>query len=245
MDAKVNLVNYQGNELIWREGKAADPLPMKEPLKISIAGDIHAISDFLKHRVKDTPGYGLQLVDASKVIIVSNKNERYIVMLLDPENFYGTYITAKLEASDELKPFKINESVTFTREQLLKLVRFSRLYFNDKEIHAKLVDNLSKVTLKTETEMQQANDRRGNKKDSLDQKVNRPDGWIDEFVLSIQIFKGFAPTLIRVELCMDVTATGFSFWLESPELVEATDSAIDRIFADELAACSDFVVINK
>lgn len=231
-----------GSEITIREGKAAEPLPLKEPQIIKISGDIKSVSAFLSGR---ETGHSSQAVDKTKAIVLVDKNARTIVLQLDPENHYGATISGKLEDSEELQPFKINKEATFTREALLKLVRFSRVWFDDKDIHTKIVENLSKITLKTETEMQAANDRQGNKKGLIDQKVNKPDGWVSEFNLLIPIFKGFKSEKVRVEICMDVSATGFQFWLESPELVEAVEGAIDGIFAAELKACEGFVIINK
>lgn len=240
-EAKYN-ITPTGAELTIREGKAADPLPLKEPKIITLSGDIKTVAAFIKGR---DAGHSSQAIDKTKAIIEMDKNIRTLTLRLDPENYYGATITGKIEDSEELKPFKINAEHTFTREALLKLIRFSRVWFDKKEQHAAIVENLSKITLKTETEMQAANDRQGNKKGMIDQKVNKPEGWISEFILLIPIFKGGNSEKIRVEICMDVTTTGFMFWLESPELTEAVESAIDGIFAEELKSCEGFVIINK
>ncbi len=232
-----------GNEITIREGKAVEQLPLKEPQKIALSGDIHSIGNFLTFR--DEKSFGLQAIDKTKAVITCNKDARTIVMQLDPENFYCTTVTATLQQSKELNNFCINEEKTFSREALLKLFRFNKLYFDDKETHASICANLSNITLKSETEMASANDRKGNKKGAIEQKVNMPDKWIDVFFLSIPVFKGFDNVKIRVEICMDVTATGFCFWLESPELVEYIESQIDTIFTGELNACDGFVIIHK
>ncbi len=229
-------------EITIREGEAVAQLPLKEPQKIVLSGDIHSITNYLANR---EDGYSLQQVDKTKAIITCNKDARTIMLQLDPENFYCTTITAQLAQSNELKAFSINEEKTFSREALLKLFRFNRLWFDDKDIHAKIRANLSNITLKSETEMQSANDRKGNKAAGIEQKVNMPEKWVDVFYLSIPIFKGFDNVKIRVEICMDVTATGFAFWLESPELAEYIESQIDSIFTGELAACDGFVIIHK
>lgn len=231
-----------GSTLTILEGTAPTPLPLKEPKIINISGDIHSVANFLKDRAA---GHSSQQVDKNKAIVTVDKNGRTIVLQLDPENHYGATITGKLEDSKELEPFKINAEHTFTREGLLKLVRFARVWFDNKDQHTKIVENLSKITLKTETEMQAANDRQGNKKGMIDQKVNKPENWISEFILLAPIFKGGKNEKIRVEICMDVTATGFCFWLESPELVEAIEGAIDGIFTAELENCDGFVIIHK
>lgn len=230
-------------EITIREGKAVEQLPLKEPQKIALSGDIHSIGNFLNFR--NEASAGLQAIDKTKAIITCDKDARSIVLQLDPENFYCTTVTAKLQQSNELKAFCINEEKTFSREALLKLFRFNKLYFDDKDLHTSICANLSNITLKSETEMASANDRKGNKKGGIEQKVNMPEKWIDVLFLSIPVFKGFDNVKIRIEICMDVTATGFCFWLESPELVEYIESQIDSIFEGELSNCDGFVIIHK
>lgn len=231
-----------GNEITIREGQATAQLPLKEPQIINVSGDIKTISNFLEIRKENA--HSSQVLDANKIIVTVDKTARTITMELDPENHYGATINGKLYSAPELAAFQIN-SGTFSREGFLKVVRFNKLWFNDKELHSKLVQNLSNITIKTEAELQQANDRQGNKNNSYDQKAKVPDTWIRTFDLLIPIFKGFEPVKINMEICFEVTPSGFSFWLESPELVEFTEAQLDKIFEDALTECSSYVTIYK
>lgn len=238
-------IENAGNEIILREGKAVDPLPLKEPKIINIGGDIHSVSAFLKERIGEREGAGSQFVEDCKAIVEVDKNARTIKLSLDPENHYGATITAALEPSDELKPFYINLEKKFDRKQLQHLIKFSRLYFNDREEHAKLLTSLSKLRIKTETELRQENDNRGNRGHAFEQKVIDDNGFAQFFTLFIPIFKGFEPIKIQVEICFEPSENGILFWLESPELNEITESKINDIFNGELENCKQFVIINK
>jgi hypothetical protein len=247
-ELKVHIENAD-NELIIREGKATDPLPVKEPRIIAISGDIHSVSNFLKIRDAEPenyePGYGSQEVDYNKALVTVDKFAGTLLLQLDPENHYGASILGTLEQSKEIEPFYINQEKRFDRRQLLKLIKFSRLYFDDKDLHASLMLSLSKLRMKTEQELKQQDDQRGNRSSSFERNVIDDNGFAQFFTLLIPIFKGFDPVFIRVEICLEPSETGIMFWLESPELVEVTQSMLDSIFNKELESCSDFVVIYK
>ena len=231
-----------GNELTLREGVAVEPLPLKEPQIIKISGDIHSTSQFLNARPS---GFSSQHVDKDRALVTVDKVARTITLQLDPENYYGATITGKLEPSTELQPFKINQESRFDRQQLVTLIKFNRLYFEDKNQHAALLAGLYKLRIKSETEIQQEKDNAGNKRNLLDVKTVDDNGFPRLFTLTIPIFKGFPAQKIEVEICFEVLNGAVSFWLESIGLKEVSDSSVDEIFNTELASCDGFVIISK
>lgn len=238
---KINIEN-SGDEIIIREGKAAEPLPVKEPKIISIAGDIHSVSNYILNR---TNGHSSQFINPNKAIITVDKSSRTIKLELDPENYYGATVVAKLEQSEELKKFGINTTQRYSRKQLLDLIRFNRLYFEDKNEHAQVMAGLFKLRIKSETEIQQEKDNQGNKRNLVDVKTVDDGGMVKQFTLTIPIFKGFFAQKITVEIAFELVNGDVSFWLESIGLQEATEAAIDGIFEQELQSCDGFVIINK
>jgi hypothetical protein len=235
-------IENANGELILREGHAQDPLPLKEPKIIMIVGDIHSISRFIGSRAT---GFSSQEIDRNKAIVTVDKNEKTILLQLDPENYYGASVLAKLEVSKELEQFKINANTRYNRKQLLDLIRFNRLYFEDKNEHARVIAGLYKLRIKSETEIQQEKDNQGNKRSLHDVKTVDDGGMAKEFTLTIPLFKGFEAQKITVEICFELLNGDVSFWLESIGLKEAADSQIDGIFEEELKSCQSFVVINK
>lgn len=151
----------------------------------------------------------------------------------------------KALSPDELAQFGINTATRYDRKRLLDLIRFNRLYFEDKVQHALLIAGLYKLRIKTEAEIEQEKDGRGNKRNLHDVKTVDEGGMLKEFTINIPLFKGFNKQLVTVEVCFEVINGDVSFWLESVGLKEASDAAVDGIFKDELLSCAGFVVINK
>lgn len=233
----LKLESLTGNEIIIREGVA---LEQKEPQKIELTGDINTISSFLKNR---GDGYDLQKVDKSKAVVIVDKENMKILLKLDPQNFYGTTVTGSLELSQELKVWSINQSKTFKREELVQLIKFNRLSFDNPEQHDKVLKAYMAFEAKTDSELKASNDTRGNKAASISKNVstNIP----TEFILLIPVFKGKEVMRFRVEICLDVTDGGARFWFESTELHELINTNRDIIFNEELKAAEGFVIINK
>jgi hypothetical protein len=229
--------------VIENEYAVAKPLPLKEPKSLSFTGDIHAISEFVK--VRRSSAAGIQALNVNTIVVEVSKKDRGITMHLDPESHYNCTVTAKLEQSDELKQFGINTLNRYDRKQLLQLLKFNRLYFDDRLTYNKVISGLTKIRMKTQQEINQESDGKGNRVNNDESRSVAQDGFQDTFTLNIPLFKGFAPVKIDVEICFEVKDSNISFWLESVGLKDATESAIDDIFAAELANVSDFVIIHR
>lgn len=216
-------------------------LDTKPPEKIAISGDIKSVSNFLSIRISQ--GKGMQEIDKSKAVILVDKKALTIQLLIDPENYYGANVLAKLEKSDELQPFFINQVKTFTKEELVKLIKFNKVFFDDASKHAEMLQAFQKVQSTVNIKANDSNDDRGNKERAFVKEVtsNAP----TEFILNIPAFKGFDPIRFRVEICLDVTEGSARFWFESVELHEIMQKQIDEIFSAELKAAEGFVIINK
>lgn len=241
---KAQIVLPEGcKELTLRTGVEANPLPLKEPRSIAISGDIHTISNYVEIRRKEAQG--IQVLNPKTIVIEADKNARTIVMKQDPEAQYSTTVTATLQESDELKQFGINKEVRYDRKQLLKLLKFNRLFFDDKQQYEQVIAGLVKIRFKTQAELSQESDGKGNRVNNDESHSVAHEGFRDKFILSVPLFKGFAAVKIEVEICWEVLDSKISFWLESVGLKEATDSAIAGIFEAELDNVRDFVIIHK
>lgn len=225
-----------GNEIIIREGNA---LEQKPPEKIKITGDVHTVRRYL-----DKEHSGIQKVDKTKALILVDRKAGIIGLFVDPENHYGPEITAKLEESDELAVWNINRSKTYTREELVKLLRFNKLHFDNVDKHTQVLEAYQKFNASTKSEMEASSDQRGNKAAAYKKEVtsNIP----TEFILKIPIFKWEEEKRFRVEIAMDNTESSWRFWFESVELHEMLQTEKDRIFNQELEDFKDeFVIISK
>jgi hypothetical protein len=234
-------VDGNTNEIIFREGQA---LPPVAPNKISLSGDIKSVSSFIKGRkgVSDELG-GKQYINPARAIVEVDKKARTIILMLDPADPYAAIVKASMELNPDLVAFHINDKKTFKQKELVDLIKFSRLAFDDGEKHGMLLNAYRAFNAKAYIDMASDSDNRGNKSSSFNKKVetNLP---ID-FVLNIPIFKGQSPLKFHVEICLEVTDGGCNFWFESVELAELIELEGEKILKAELESCADYVVIWK
>lgn len=229
-------VESTGNELIIREGKALEP---REDNRIQLSGDITSISNFIRKRKE---GYSHQAIDPNRTVVEVDMKAMTILLSLDPQNPLGTTVKGCLDLSDEVKVWGINTNRTYTREELIKLIKFNKLHFDSVEKQAELLKAYLAFNASTNSKLEQESDSRGNKVANFNKKVdtNMP----TEFILNIPIFKGFDEERFRVEICLDVTDGGARFWFESTELHEMIEGK-KEIIDQELELCDDFVIIYK
>lgn len=225
-------------QLTVLQGKA---LEQKPPERIRISGDINTINSFLSVRKKE--GAGLQFIDKSQAIVTVDKAKLSILLQLKPSDHYGAEVEGKLELSDELKSFHINQNKTFSKEELVKLLKFSKIHFDDAGKHADLLLAFQKVSSIVNIKANESSDDRGNKERAFvkDVTTNAP----TEFILKVPVFKGFPPLRFRVEICLDVTEGSVRFWFESVELHEMIQSQLDAHLEDALKEAEGFVIIRK
>jgi hypothetical protein len=230
----------QGDTLIIREGTA---LPQVAPNKITITGDIKTVSSFVKKRKEAGELAGLQGINENLAIVEVDKKKKTITLSLNPADPFGAVITAKLEPNPDLEKFGINKNVQFSQKELVQLLKFSKLYFEDFGKHGELLRAYQAFTAKTYTNLSGEQDSRGNKNFAFDKKVET--GLPTAFIMNLPIFKGQAPRRFMVEICLDVTDAAASFWFESVELSELSEIEGGQILEEELEACADYVVIWK
>lgn len=231
---------FNGNELTVREGKA---LELKPPIKIEISGDIKTVSSFIDKRKAASDDAGLQYIIPERALVTVDKSALSITLQLDPENCYGTEVTAKLSFTPELEQFCINKNRLFNREELIKLIRFNKIWFPDAEAHDKLLKAYQAFTATVNANIGKTSDTRGNVENAYKKTVetNVP----DSFVLNIPIFKGMDKRRFRVEIAIDSTDASTKFWFESIELNDIIQIESEAILKAELEACADYVVIWK
>lgn len=232
----------QGSVLTIREGKA---LEEKHPERLILAGRIESVRQFLDARRATTLASGsLQYVDKDKAVIIVNEEALTITLKVDPNNPFSTEITGQMQHNADLAGFQINKEHKFSRESLVKLLTFSRRFFNDAVEWENILNAVRRLKVSSTSDISQDTDSRGNKemifKKSVD-SANIP----NSFTLLIPIFKGQIPRKFSVDLCLEVTDAGVKFYLESVELVELTEQDRKDIINKELASYTDYCTIWK
>ncbi len=241
-NAYFQVEQFNGNELTILEGKA---LEQKPPQKIVLKGDIKTVASFIAKR-NDKNQFetaGFQWINPDRAIVEVDKEKMEIALHLDPEEYYGPVISGSLSTAPELEQFFINKNKLFNREELIKLIRFSKIWFADAEAHDKLLKAYQAFTATVNANIGKTSDTRGNVDSSYKKTVetNVP----DSFVLNIPIFKGMDKRRFRVEIAIDSTDASTKFWFESIELNDIIQVESQAILEKELESCSDYVVIYK
>jgi hypothetical protein len=234
-------IETTGNDITIREGQALD---LRHPEKIRLSGNINSISQFLAKRYNGRVGVGLQMIEKDKAVVIVDQAAMRIILQLDPENHFGLEVAALLEFTDEIKAFHINDNHLFTRETMIKLLKFNKRFFADPMKQETLLESYMKLNLTGSTQIKSESDDRGNK-DVQFKKTIESQNIPSSFVLEMPIFKGQAVEKFRVDICLDVTEGSVRFWFESVELHELIELRKEQIFAVQLKNCQDFVIINK
>lgn len=233
----------EGGEVVFRQG---DALPLKEPTKVDFTGELPSVSRYMAMH-----GYSGNLADREqnenfvhpeKAIITVNRTARSIKLVTDCKSAYSHTITGQLELSDEIKQFKINPAGdTQTREQLVKLLRFNKRFFADKEKHAEILAAYQRFNVTTSGGLKVESDNRGNKDLGYQNKVTT--ALPEAFFLEIPVFKGYEPVKFMVEICLDVSAAEARFWLESPELAEVIETQAKTLIDEQIKLIGDKYVV--
>lgn len=243
-ELNLNLATLDGNELVYRSGSAA---PVEMPEIIKIEGDINTIKSFVEKRYgvvdEAKEALGLQYINADRAIITVDKEKFEILLELDPENPRGASVKGKLSLAPELLKFCINTGKGFTREELVKLIRFNKMWFSNRE----QADGLEKAYMAFSAEINanigKESDTRGNVNNSYKKTVttNIP----ESFILNVPVFKGQERRQFRVDIVIETTDASTRFYLESVELHDLITIESEKILNDQLKCCSDFVIIWK
>lgn len=145
-------------------------------------------------------------------------------------------IAGCLKLHPELQKWNINKSSPIDHQTLSRFIKMNRHYFENSETAMKLVSELQNIRIKTEKEYESADDRRGNAKELIAQKLvesNIP----DNFILKLPIFVGTDPVAVRVEI--EINPRDFTCELISPDLKQIIDQETKVIIDEQLTAIRD------
>jgi len=167
------------------------------------------------------------------------------IALIVDENFENDNykICGNIQDNSELKKFMINTGNQFEPKDLLKVLKFNRIYFESKEENAKICIALQNFKAKVATALENANDLRGEKLNHLHSKIEHD--LQESFVLDIQIFKGQPKTKFKVDICLELRAGEVYVLLESVQLKDLEMSTKEDILKKELEIFSEIVCIEQ
>lgn len=228
---KVELnLNGEQKEVIIRSGDALELLQQKQ---ISKSGNIESPAKF----------HAIRKGEPQKSVVTYSRSRMEIVFEADPESPLSAKITGNLLLNDDLKKFEINTQKMWGLQELAKFLKMNKSFFKEREKTDPLIASLLAFKGTITTDIEKANDGRGNAKDLMDRKTtsNMP----TDFVLQLPVFVGGETKSFRVEIGIDSTDASAKFWLESSELQEIIISERDRIIDLEIEKFKGLIIIQQ
>lgn len=220
--------------IIIREGQA---LPLHEPEKVQLLGTIDAPARWIEKRA-DT-------INQKECYVEVNREKMIISLRTDESNYYGTTVYGKLELSPEYNKFGINGGDYITNFEMAEMFKMNRAYFENRSVAMKLVTDLQNFKAKVDKEIENSDNKRGDRRILVNQVVqsNLPEA----FNLVIPVFKGCEKQTVQVEVYVnpnDFTCTLVS--AQSNELIiETRDTIIDEVLERIRLTCPDIVIIEQ
>lgn len=167
-------------------------------------------------------------------IVVFDRESMEIRTWLDYLNENQSRVTGKVEYSEMVTRYAINQDKKFTLDELRKLVRLTGPWFKDENQHRALMINLNTFNAKVEAQIADEKNNRGSENKQLKRDVTTDVPF--SFVLQGPILKGGKSLSFQVDVCLEITDGGVRFWLESTELIKLSTQCIDEMFDAEQKA---------
>jgi hypothetical protein len=203
-----------GTYLIY-EGKAPE---YRNPVAKTFAGDLMAVENFLHTRPLDEAPDNVTNPGYTKSLIMVECAKKTITLHTNPTDPASLTISGSAKNNPNLEELDINEARTFTRDALIKKLRYSAHLFPNQDQYLALLTGLQRFSASTSGKVGADTDNRGNKAIEYQKKVQT--GLPEVITLEAEPIIGAMKVTFLVEICLDVTdAGGAKFWLESPELV--------------------------
>lgn len=227
-------ITPSGDTMIIRTGEAEKIYP---PRKVNISGNIQAPSEYFNKRA---PQIADKLHLTHVVVDVENLT---INLVINETSEFAEYVSGKLEHLKEFVDFGINRQKKYGIQELYKMLKLKRAYFQRREDHATILEQLRKFEAKTEIEFQSMNDFKG--ATAMKKIETCKTNLTYNFVLSIPIFKGFEAATFPVEIEFEPHDGGIICWLVSQDLAELEIKNRDEIMTKEIEQFKSVVVVKK
>ena len=177
--------------------------------------------------------------------IIVNRDQMSIRLVTDERNHFCTRIFGQLTYHPDFLKFGINQGEYMTPRDMAHLIKMNRSCFENHDVAMKLVKDLTEFKAKVNSQIENSDNNRGDKRLLLEQTVtsNLP----ESFKLCIPVFKGMKKETFEVEVYIrseDMTCT-----LVSPGandfIASVRDLAIDATLADIAELRADIVVLEQ
>lgn len=236
---KLNIIFPEGKdkaELIIRQvnDEVKKELPILEPDKVSISGNITAIFDFLEKRWSAEDH---QIDHCRTHILVDRDNLKMALVVNETDSRNKKHVTGTIQLSRQFKAFGVNSSKLWESTDLGNFFRINRSYFEKKETNMELVNLLKRFVAKVNTEVEREIKDNGSVTDVYKKVVdsNLPDA----FTVKIPIFKGSAPEVFSIEIIAHVEGRHAVLELISPDAEAVVEEVRDKLIDAEIEKIRD------
>lgn len=230
---KLNIFFPEGKdkaELIIRQvnDEVKTTLPILEPDKVEISGNITAIFDFLEKRWN---AEDKQIDHCRTHILVDRDNMQMTLVVNETDKRDKKEIIGAIKLSRQYIAFGINKKLWESTE-LGNFFRINRSYFEKKDTNMMLVNLLKRFTAKVNTEVEREEKDNGSVTDVYRKVVdsNLPEA----FAVRIPIFKGSQPEVFSIEIIAHVEGKHAVLELISPDAEAIVEEVRDKIINAEI-----------
>lgn len=238
-------------------------LPEKEPIVISIEGNIDSVANWLAKRVDKTVEEMVindapvdiiasvplsdNMIDQKEAHVLINRDKMAIDLILNEINpFLKGKVSGTLAKHPDFEKWAINTGQEWSNRRMSEFVKMNRSCFTNKEDAMKLSAELQNLKVKVDKEVESSNDNRANIRSMMAQKVidmNIP----KSFNLNVPIFKGGKKVKFEVEIY--VNPGTFDISLISPDandvVSEVKETVIDEQKEKIIELAPDLVIIEQ
>ena len=230
---KLNIFFPEGKdkaELIIRQvnDEVKTTLPILEPDKVEISGNITAIFDFLEKRWNAADK---QIDHCRTHILVDRDNMQMALVVNETDKRDKKEIIGAIKLSRQYIAFGVNKKLWESTE-LGNFFRINRSYFEKKDTNMMLVNLLKRFTAKVNTEVEREEKDNGSVTDVYRKVVdsNLPEA----FAVRIPIFKGSQPEVFSIEIIAHVEGKHAVLELISPDAEAIVEEVRDKIINAEI-----------
>ena len=228
----INFAEGEGvKELIIREVDTVveDKLPVLEPDKVEISGNITAIFAFLEKRWN---AEDKQVDHCRTHILVDRDNLQMTLIVNETDKREKKEVIGTIQLSRQYKAFGVNKKL-WESTDLGNFFRINRTYFEKKETNMQLVTLLKRFTAKVNTEVEREEKDNGSVTDVYRKVVesNLPEA----FAVKIPIFKGSQPETFSIEIIAHVEGKHAVLELISPDAEAIVEEVRDKLIDEQIA----------
>lgn len=227
----INFADGEGvKELIIREVDTVveDKLPVLEPDKVEISGNITAIFAFLEKRWNAEDS---QVDHCRTHILVDRDNLQMTLVVNETDKRDKKTVVGTIQLSRQYTAFGVNNKL-WESTDLGNFFRINRSYFEKKETNMSLVSLLKRFTAKVNTEVEREEKDNGSVTDVYRKVVdsNLPEA----FAVKIPIFKGTQPEVFSIEIIAHVEGKHAVLELISPDAEAIVEEVRNKLIDEQI-----------